>query len=1291
MKVQVSVLLTIAKLHGDSVAYYQSTVDESLGLDGYYSEAGTSPASVFVKTGTDKNLADIQTDLGVEDGQRVDGKTVSKWFNRCVAPSGNKLGRALGAKGRPGFDLTFCAPKSVSLLWAFGDDELKNQVDLAHKKAVDQALDYLSRHAGYTRRGVNGAVIEPVLGLSGVRYEHKTSRAGDPHTHTHVLLSNKQLCGDGKFRTLDSKSLYHEARAAGMIYQAALRQILSDEMDVSWGENVNGCAEIFGLDDKRLLESFSTRTKDIDAWIKANGVEDLPQFARMGQKVTRRAKDLTVGLDQLESEWVQDEYAETIKGFIRDNVKEPASITYVRPLTAKEVLAAVVEEKSTFTRADLVEKAAELWPVDASFSKDIFGDIERFVDETLDGQIAWMVNPGQQRAVDLGAREGALRFTTDVVVDEINQGIDLACQVVNRGVDASCIVPVEGKLSENQAEAMKTVVASPFLASVVVAPAGAGKTSSLKAARKAWEQAGKKVVGLAPTGKAADVMVGEEVAHSSSTIAKAFMGTDGLSYAEIAAKLGWDSSTVVVVDEAGMVGSPDMVRVLETVCAAGARVVFVGDPHQYGAVKQRSGMLATLAYELPDCVELVEVFRQKNIQERQASKWLRDGDQADIERAASWYADNGRLHSGSHAAMVEDVLSAWAADIDAGLDALMVASTREDVAELNRLAQKIYCACDGVGTDIAGGKVFAGDIILTRKNSYQIICCDGQPVRNGQRWQVVEVKDDGLLAVSVDNPEVTVVLPFEYVAQHVQLGYATTGHASQGVTVDTCHVLAGVGCVDRAGVYVPLTRGRQENHLYLAERVPGDIDTSPFEFASPTIRRDSVEQARDLLVQAAFKDRKDVSPHEVYRQARLDFELAKLSSGQRFDTDPYRGTRAFQVMEQREKLRQKRCEQYQKMQVDSSVKQPVEDKSRRLLPFSDYELELVLGMEQENSLDDTSGLLPFADFDQEVKKIFVLAKGKTAADDIEGTRDYWTQVYLQQGDVDGVVRSKIDQISKEIAGRPWVNIRSKELEGIVFAREVFDEFVSAMADELQVMQECRGKKQELLGQDASYSDELKTVESVLRSSRKRLEQVKRQREILVADFEQLGWVKQQFRRNAFNQELEEKNDLCGQIEHDIAGYSAAVDEINGDISRVNAQLDELSAVYSEEKEKALQADYAYWFLVQEQLGDESVYRQMVDELVYRYQLGDYGKVDNDFRQPVYHDAPWTRSFVASTQEMDCVVSARDAVLEQVTPLKIELSMADWLFSFNYVDESENEDSYSYESAFGYEEDDGLTL
>lgn len=917
-------MLTIGKMHGESVAYYESTVDTfavESGPDGYYSEDGRRPATAWV-VGTDSRLeASVSAFLGVESGDVVDGKQVAKWFNSAQAPSGKTLGRRPGRSGVPGFDLTFCAPKSVSLVWGFGDAGMKKIVDEAHAQAVSAALSYLSEHAGYTRKASehdpNEMILARVSGLSGVKYEHKTSRAGDPHVHSHVLLSNRQLCPDGKSRTLDSKSVYHEARAAGMLYQSVLRSTLSKKLGVSWAEVSNGCAEIAGLDDLEIIEAYSTRMREINDWKHENGA-DFAGASRMGQAITRRVKDTETPMEELHARWMAHSVGmkvyDTVASFAQKSAAEsfPGEVTLPSPAA---VINAVIEERSTFTRADLVEKTAELMPVGIA-PEAIVGQVEALVDQIIATELAWSVNPDMARSHSLKAREGSQRFTAEAVVEEVNDGIDLATARVNRGVDASSIRPMKDTLSVDQARAMRAVVASCYRASVVVAPAGAGKTSSLKAARQAWERAGKTVVGLAPTGKAADVMVREDVAHTSATIAKALVGTREMTPEQIAFKLGWDASTVVVVDEAGMVATPDMVTLLQVTAAADARIVFVGDPHQYAAVKARSGMLATLAYELPDAVELTEVFRQKHAGERLASQLLRNGDETDTVRAAQWYADHGRLHAGSSTAMLMDALTAWARDKDKGLESLLVASTREDVDLLNRLAQQV-CGDTGainpLGHQVrlsSGHQGFVGDVILTKRNNYDLLTDAGDIVRNGQRWIIQDVHEDGsMTARRMDDTHAIAHLPVDYVKDHVQLGYASTGHAAQGATVDTCHVVAGLGQVDRAGVYVPLTRGRYENHLYLMDTRAGDPDTGHGSLLVEE-RRETPEYARDLLINAAKRDRADITPQQLWRDARADFELAKLSSNLVVDQDPYAGTHMATVMAQRQSMRRARLEEF---------------------------------------------------------------------------------------------------------------------------------------------------------------------------------------------------------------------------------------------------------------------------------------------------------------------------------------------------------------------------------------------
>lgn len=954
-------MLTIAKLHGESVAYYESTVDQNsaqnasgVGPDSYYSEDGTKPARVWIAARSRAQSERVSTALGVEIDAEIRGESVRDWFNKALAPSGEKLGRAPKSTGVPGFDLTFCAPKSVSVLWGFGDESVRQAVDAAHSQAVSEALSYLSEHAGYTRRADDFdrdlMVIDRVEALSGVKYEHRTSRAGDPHVHSHVLLVNKQLCADGKWRTLDGVSLYHEARAAGMIYQATLRETLAKQFGLAWSDVTNGCAEIAGLDDAKLLKAFSSRASEIEKWREENSLDARGAFERIGQKKTRQTKDLDVSLDELERQWREKPEAEIATAFVgalggvgADNQTRPDPEAALP--TVWEILDAVVAERSTFTRADVVEKIAEMMPVGAVSHADMLAAIERLADNVVApdlsdmAEAAWPVTPEKSRKYDKTMREGSQRFTSRSVVSEVDRAIDLACDMTYSGVVASEIKPIEGALSIEQADAMRAVVESPYRASVVVAPAGAGKTSSLKAARSAWENAGKTVVGLAPTGKAADVMVGEDVAHSSSTIARALKRAEGKAGGYAAVALGWDKNTVVVVDEAGMVATPDLVRVLEIAQSAGARVVMVGDPHQYGAVKARGGLLATLAHELPDAVELTEVFRQHDPAEREASKRLRSGEAPDVERAATFYAEAGRLSAGSVTAMLEDALAGWKTDVEAGKQSLLVASTNDYADALNAVAQTAMAERGVLDMREAvklTGSQFAhvGDTILTRHNDYNLVTSAGDVVRNGQRWRVEAIHANGsITARRNDDTGAAIVLSPDYLGEHTQLGYASTGHSAQGATVDVARVVAGVGQIDRAGVYVPMTRGREGNFLYLAEQMPGDTEAGHGN-AEPAQRRESTDYARDLLVQAATRNRTDETPYDVFRQARADWELTHLATGARWNIEPARGMYMRQAAETREAARIERFSNFHAYPADSWIKQPYDRTPKDQLDYS---------------------------------------------------------------------------------------------------------------------------------------------------------------------------------------------------------------------------------------------------------------------------------------------------------------------------------------------------------------------
>lgn len=222
-------MLTISKLKRWSIGYYIDTADTAArasrdaravggGLGKYYSEHDTRPP-VWTCAGDTHTTAQL---LGLSDLQRAGGEAdsavVARWLDDGIAPNG-VMGRTFGTRGAHGFDLTFSAPKSVSLLRVLrGDDVVQKGIADAHTTAIGEAMEYLARHAGYTRvhntvTGEKDLVRLP--GIVGIAYQHETSRCGDPHLHTHVIVPNRQARADGRLVSLDGTSLFHEAKAAG--------------------------------------------------------------------------------------------------------------------------------------------------------------------------------------------------------------------------------------------------------------------------------------------------------------------------------------------------------------------------------------------------------------------------------------------------------------------------------------------------------------------------------------------------------------------------------------------------------------------------------------------------------------------------------------------------------------------------------------------------------------------------------------------------------------------------------------------------------------------------------------------------------------------------------------------------------------------------------------------------------------------------------------------------------------------------------------------------------------------
>jgi conjugative relaxase-like TrwC/TraI family protein len=253
-------MLTIGKLGSGQEAYYLEKV--AGGAEDYYSGEGEAEGAW---------KGDAAAELGLEG--EVGADQLTAMLTGRHPAMGEPLLCSAGVPGRgavPGFDLTFSAPKSVSLLWALGDPDTRAAALTAHERSIDAALDYMQREACWARRGKGGATFVQGNGYLAAAFRHRSSRAGDPQLHTHVLIANATRGPDGRWTRLHHPSIYHHQKTAGYLYEAQLRHELTRSLGVEWQGVRKGIAEVAGFSVRQPIPtatcSLAARTRSGSEW-----------------------------------------------------------------------------------------------------------------------------------------------------------------------------------------------------------------------------------------------------------------------------------------------------------------------------------------------------------------------------------------------------------------------------------------------------------------------------------------------------------------------------------------------------------------------------------------------------------------------------------------------------------------------------------------------------------------------------------------------------------------------------------------------------------------------------------------------------------------------------------------------------------------------------------------------------------------------------------------------------------------------------------------------------------------
>ena len=617
-----------------------------------------------------------------------------------------------------GFDLTFSVPKSVSVLWGVADAATQERIAEAHHAAVADVLGFFEREVAATRAGVSdgdGAVAQvDVAGVAAVAYDHYDSRAGDPQLHTHLVVSNKVLTPmDGRWRSLDGRPVFASVTALSAHYNAVLADRLSRDLGIGWdlrqrGADRNPQWEIAGVPEE-LIQQFSSRTREIELakdrlisdYLAVHGrmpsEKTIVELRAQATLQTRPPKEIR-SLADLTDEW-RDRASRDLGGDAPRWAGSLLSTASDQPLRADDVPLPIIDEIGCVVVAQVSVKRSTWshWNLMAEASRQTMR--LRFASTEDRGAVVGMiVDAAQQQSVSLTPPELALSpaaftredgtsvFRPKHSVKYSSHGVlDAEARLLDQSeaLDAPTVSELivdrhlrrAPKLSREQSAAVASIATSGRRLDLLVGPAGAGKTTTMRALLRTWsaEHGQGSVVGLAPSANAAQNLA-DELGISCDNTAK-WLYEHERGNAEYQLRPG----QLVIVDEATLAGTTTLDRLSTIAAEVGAKLLLVGDAYQLSSV-DAGGAFALLTARRPDAPELTEVHRFTHAWEKEASLALRRGD---VE-AIGTYARQKRIHEGDTDHMLDAAYEAWRADQGCGKASILVTESAHAVQGVER-------------------------------------------------------------------------------------------------------------------------------------------------------------------------------------------------------------------------------------------------------------------------------------------------------------------------------------------------------------------------------------------------------------------------------------------------------------------------------------------------------------------------------------------------------------------------------------------------------------------------------
>jgi hypothetical protein len=827
------------------------------------------------------------------------------------------------------FDLTLSLSKSISIFHAslgenarlarqVGDQAgdaswsgLVAEFDDMIWQAVWAGFDYFQREAGYTRTGSHHARVNGretgqwhEAELAVAHWLQHTSRDGDMQLHVHSQIAHiARTETDGKWRAPDSLGYNEHVGATAAIVAQHLEEALTRRFGVQWVARDDGHGfEIKGISGE-MMRLFSSRRESITADLRARAARfeqrygrapsqrELTQLAQASNFKTRAAKDGALDFAQLLAGW-GDKLARTLgvplasvapsvwhdgggRATARTRGPEPpGSVELAR--AAQKAVALAQQEKSTWTRADLIKYLGRMLPRTGMAQTAAASMIEDLADRALRSEFEPVVCLEAPEAVEVPRsllradgrsiyqRHGGVRYATRaqlameerlVAQAEVGTaprlrradaaralGTDLARledTLTGRAQEIQNRHPERSGLTADQAAAVLSVLTDGKRVSVINAPAGSGKTRVMTEAARVWAAAGRPVVGITPSQSARNTLAaGVEESYNTAQFLGHLPSQRGAR-----GPLGISEGTLLLVDESSMIPTLDLSDLVSLAEARSAKMVLAGDTGQLQAV-ENGGAMSLLAGAL-GYVQLADPVRFRAAWEQAASLRLRTGDASVLAE----YDQHGRIICGEPEQMIDAVAATYVALTLDGTDTLLMAAEHGLRRELSRRIRDdlvhLGMVNAGPGVGIAdGAEASVGDLIVCTKNDHSIQAGEpGRSLANGDLLRIEAITPGGLLvrrALDAD-PQTGQrrwtdrnFLYADY--RDCELGYTVTDHVAQSRTVDS-GIAVITGTEDRQHAYVALTRGTDTNTAYIFTLSAKIADPAPGPRPAPELAR----------------------------------------------------------------------------------------------------------------------------------------------------------------------------------------------------------------------------------------------------------------------------------------------------------------------------------------------------------------------------------------------------------------------------------------------------------------------